>query len=450
MFQVGISRQIITPRKFEEGISLAGVRRAEERRAFKKWDDLFLRVAWFRGKRDFVLVNGDLLFFPGDLCEKVREWSEQVMGVDGACILMNATHTHSSPHMGELKDGGSENPGYRRFLIESIQQGMEHALQDLREAHVFFSRTRSHLCMNRRRRVWSIRKKSGIRIQRIMANRPNPAGPVDDDLSVLRITRGPEDITFLLFLGCHPNLVNGPVITADFPGRIQPALEEMRGKAFRVFFIQGFGGNVRPNILAERASLSKNPKGWLTELVEGRPFERYAGEAEIRETGRRVAERVLAIPEEAYRKIDEDIHIMEQEVLLPLRNDLGHHCGRANTNSEAGTIPPVPMRIKRICLGSKISLVSMPGEVFCEYALDMRRMSLPEETLFAGCSDGMIGYLPTQKAIGEGGYECERAYRLFGLPAPFSGRIEEVILEGFRNLMRFSHDRKDEDVPGKN
>jgi hypothetical protein len=281
----------------------------------------------------------------------------------------------------------------------------------------------------------------------VSANRPNPAGPVDDDLAILKVVRGVE-VAFLLSMGCHANLVNGPVITSDFPGRIGPALEAGIGGPVKLFFLQGFGGNVRPNVLTEKPSFWTDLKGWVVETVEGRSFEKHATEAKITEVGKHLARRILSVPPERYRKIEGDIQVSESEVHLSLQPNPGHPAaaGTGQTSTSHGTDAgsdgqgaagrtSVSFRIKRIRLGNEVSLISIPAEVFCEYSLEIKKLLSPEMVFPLGCSDGMVGYLPTGKAMQEGGYECERAYRLFGLPAPFSPAVESSVLEGVRRLI---------------
>jgi hypothetical protein len=52
-----------------------------------------------------------------------------------------------------------------------------------------------------------------------------------------------------------------------------------------------------------------------------------------------------------------------------------------------------------------VALVGLPGEVFCEIGIELRRASPAPHTLVAGLSDDAIGYLPTRDSFAQGGYE---------------------------------------------
>ena len=50
-------------------------------------------------------------------------------------------------------------------------------------------------------------------------------------------------------------------------------------------------------------------------------------------------------------------------------------------------------------------LVAIPGELFVEIGLDIKRKSKFDNTFIVGLANGEIGYIPTRQAFMEGGYE---------------------------------------------
>ena len=71
-----------------------------------------------------------------------------------------------------------------------------------------------------------------------------------------------------------------------------------------------------------------------------------------------------------------------------------------------------------------IALIAWAAEVFHAHALAMKAASPAAFTLFAGYSNGMIGYLPTRDEHQKGGYEVDVSpyfYRLSGRLHPSSG-----------------------------
>ena len=63
--------------------------------------------------------------------------------------------------------------------------------------------------------------------------------------------------------------------------------------------------------------------------------------------------------------------------------------------------------VKTLLIGSDLALASFPGEFFVEHGIRLKRESLVANTLFVGYSNGHLGYFPTIKAAGQGGYGAD-------------------------------------------
>ena len=78
--------------------------------------------------------------------------------------------------------------------------------------------------------------------------------------------------------------------------------------------------------------------------------------------------------------------------------------------------------------------------MFNEYSLWLRKFLSFNgiNVLTVGYCNGMVGYIPTYDAIQEGGYEVERALKEFALPLPFSDKIESILKEEIKKIIRES------------
>ena len=75
----------------------------------------------------------------------------------------------------------------------------------------------------------------------------------------------------------------------------------------------------------------------------------------------------------------------------------------------------------------------MPGEVFCEYDLNLRK-KFPV-LLTIGYANGCVGYLPVENAYKkENDYACYLAPKIFDL-FPFRTEVEEIILKETTDLL---------------
>jgi hypothetical protein len=144
---------------------------------------------------------------------------------------------------------------------------------------------------------------------------------------------------------------------------------------------------------------------------------------------------------------------LEQE-LAERRHDLAERQqrgeGRATTNpvryhvqwlaqtldgARAGTLPvAIDGEIWAARLGS-LAIVGAPGEIFGAIGAAVREASPAEVTLFAGYSNGVLGYVATPEEYPFGGYEPAVSHRGYGPPAPFSPAVAGIIRDTALGLL---------------
>jgi hypothetical protein len=263
----------------------------------------------------------------------------------------------------------------------------------------------------------------------------NPAGPVDPRVAVLRVDGADgRPLAAVLNYACHPVSLHWRCthISADFPGTARRLVEEQTGAT--CLFLQGAAGNINPLLMgwdwthlgrlglplgaeAARVYWSITPgdeaaAGGLAlarsrlELPPLLPISVAAGR-----------EQVAALEEERRRLLDADDPGALWWTELRLE--------RARRGLEAlqggAPVPPVAAELAALRLGREIGLVTAPGEIFTEIGQSIVARSPFPHTLYAGYTDGTIGYVPTRAAHGEGGYEVTHACRV----APEAGELLE-------------------------
>jgi hypothetical protein len=73
------------------------------------------------------------------------------------------------------------------------------------------------------------------------------------------------------------------------------------------------------------------------------------------------------------------------------------------------------------------AIVGAPGEIFGAIGTAVRRRSPAPVTIFAGYSQGSLGYVATPDEYPHGGYEPSVSHRGYGQPAPFSPEVAGII-----------------------
>jgi hypothetical protein len=66
---------------------------------------------------------------------------------------------------------------------------------------------------------------------------------------------------------------------------------------------------------------------------------------------------------------------------------------------------PIEAEVQVITLGNDLAWVALPGEIFVELGLDVKKRSPFKQTMIVELADGAIGYIPTKRAFTEGNYE---------------------------------------------
>ena len=93
---------------------------------------------------------------------------------------------------------------------------------------------------------------------------------------------------------------------------------------------------------------------------------------------------------------------------------------------------PYPLQVWR--LGDDLTLIAMAGEVVVDYVLRLKRELEPDQIWVAGFSNDVLGYIPSQRILREGGSEATTEAIYYNLPAPFAPSIEETIIQKVHEL----------------
>ena len=75
------------------------------------------------------------------------------------------------------------------------------------------------------------------------------------------------------------------------------------------------------------------------------------------------------------------------------------------------------------------------AEVFVETGIQLQEAFPDRVITVVGYAAPLVGYLPTDEALREGGYEVEYAYRFYGHPAPYAKGSEPVVSAALRKAL---------------
>jgi hypothetical protein len=476
-FEAGAARVDITP---PLPVDLLGyVRRARAARAVR--DPLRATACVLRGEggTTVAVIAADVVGLTTAMSDRIRARVAAAISCRPEDVLLNASHSHASPWPGAtIKMGGEfdEWTETERRWWEAVPDlyasAAVQAAQAAVEARVSGAVGRVHnLAVNRRERTSDGRTILGW----------NPDGFVDESVPTLRIDAldapadRPAAIATIVGFGCHPVVVGPevPLVGTDFVGPLRDALDGRLRPGGITVFLQGAAGNVLPlqafrdepdaaDAVGERLALEaahavadRDPREIAVDRLD------YGSVTPIGLYRRRLAatqpvpilrsaRRIVRLPLlDAPPTADLERELAERRADLRRRGDAGegrdtmnpvrYHISWLELMLGAARQGPLPEAIDGEIWAGRLgdtAVVGAPGEIFGEIGAAVRDASPSPVTLFAGYSNGSLGYVATPEEYPYGGYEPVVSHRGYGHPAPFSPDVAGIIRDTALELLR--------------
>lgn len=322
-----------------------------------------------------AIVSLDLLALSGKAFGGFESFKSRIVeAADGIVtaeeVVLACTHTHTAPESGAITDL-YQTPAFRKWgqsLAESIGHAIACAAAAMEPCTLAYgTSTLPGLAIHRR-----VKTTSGI-----MMSHPEPRkeivlsrdGAVDDSVNVLWMCNRRGDlIATVVNATCHPvyEMCN-PQISPDYPGELCSRLEAAHPGSVALF-LNGAAGNINPRTVSSGAHAAEHHAEQLHAAVE-----RAVASSEI--------------------ETDPVLVLRRRSFMIPSRLPNGEDHGL-----QASTA------IATLRLGHA-ALAFLPGEPFVETGNEVRAQSPFEWTGIVGFAEESIGYVPTDEAFAEGGYE---------------------------------------------
>lgn len=409
-YKVGRAAVKITP---PVGIPMAGyynIRLAEGTH-----DDLFAKaVALEQGGVRAVLVACDLVSLPAEIVAEARKQAEAATGISAANIFFSATHSHTGPLLGgrglQAATPAAKKivDSYRVALSAKMAEAVKLAAGSLVPAKVSMGVGREESVSFYRRFLMkdgSVRTNPGKRNPEVV----QPMGQIDPDVALLW-AEASDGKPLLAFVNhaLHLDTVGGLQFSADYPATISKVLRKLYGPELVTLFTIGAAGNINH--------------------VDVKSAEAQKGHAEAQRIGTVLAGEVIKTLTRMKPVGPGSLAARAETVKLPLPGYSKEQIEKAKAvaamfgkPNAPGTVPlaeafrvldvverkgaPIETEVGVISLGQDLALVMLPGEIFVELGEAIKKASPFRQTVIVELAGGNIGYVPTRKAFGEGGYE---------------------------------------------
>ncbi len=351
-----------------------------------------------------AVVAVDLVGLDADVVRGIRQQVARATGIEGAAVMVCASHTHSGPLTFPFRGMGRIDSRYLAQVVDAVVEVVVAAAADSRPGRLYYARPEVQIGINRRQ--WH---PQGMRIGQ------NPAGPMVPYAHVLRFVAADGAEATLFNYACHP-LVLGPdnhQISGDFVSVAVRYIEQRTGAS--ALFVNGACGDVNPRIAnGSFADVEGLGEELGHAVVEGRTAAVPLAVSAIRWAHERLDLPLQPAPSRWGAEVE------KLKGHLRARWARGGEASKAQlewavamhkwVRTGAGRIRVQPFEIQVLAFGELV-LLGVEGELFARYQLDLEAAHGP--AVLCGLANGCIGYVPTADEYARGGYEIDQAYKVY-------------------------------------
>ena len=413
-FRAAASQVEITPKN---GTPLAGYYHA--RAVAGMLDPLYAKTLVM--EQDGVhatLVVLDVAYTTQALVDAARAAVQKQCGIEGDHVMISATHTHTGPTLPRLnlmdkltKADSPPGVAYMQSLPDLIAKSVNDAKAKLAPVTPSFTIADGKgISFNRRvlkegstQALWQPKSFDPATMR--------PAGPVDPDIGVLvfnTTAAEPKPVASVLNFAMHPTSVGaGPKVSADFPGVFTKLINERHGPDMVSVFANGCCGNINPN---DYFTGTRRNHLQIGALLADATDAAWPNLTPLKTFAPRIASTRVTLKRRSYTEAE--IEKAKDIATRMVTKNLGT-VAMAEAVCILETIgkrnEPLSVEVQAIAFSDEAAIVALPGEIFVELGLALKKRSPFKHTMIAELANGSIGYIPDSRAYPQGNYEVVSA-----------------------------------------
>jgi len=390
------------------------------------------------GSQKVALVTCDLTGIAADLTAQVRRRAAQTTGIRPEHIVLTASHSHTAPDY--FKDlylwlheptRAPPRARYVETLIERIADAIAQANQNCSFARLSVGSTTQATPVSFNRRF--LMRDGSVRTWMNLANPDvvRAAGPIDPEVGLVLIRSEEEDdkpLAVLSNFALHLDTVGGNRWSADYPFFIERAVRAKLGAGVISMFGTGCCGDINHSDPTRKdrnktdfigGELGKTIVAGLDKTTPIAAPVLDVQSTVVRAPLQEVKPEELARAKEVLTTIQQgqsvefltQVLAYKQVVVDQLRQrrdpvETAKWGGWGLSQTWGGIGAELPLEVTTITIGPDLAIVCLPGEVFVDLGLAIKRHSPFRTTLvieLCGCVETV--YIPTRAAYAGGSYE---------------------------------------------
>jgi hypothetical protein len=374
-----------------------------------------------------AIVTTDLVGLPAEVTTEVAARARRQFGIERARLLFNSSHTHTGPvvwpALAAMFDGPPAEEAklrdYAARLVDDLVSVIGKAIADLSPAEVAYGFGEVGFAINRREPT-----ATGVKIG------VNPSGPGDHEVPILRVSGPGGRVRAILFAyACHNTTLGGDFyqLSGDYAGFAEARLESDYPGA-TALFMELCGGDQNPNprntlVLAEQHG----------EALAGEVRRVLAASLSAVRGPLRVAYVVTSLPFAPRQRAEYEADLKDPKASGSL---LRRARKMIDAIDSGHPVRDVSYPVQAIRFGRDLTLLALGGEVVVDYDLRAKREYPGEPLMVAGYSNAVMGYIPSERILREGGYEAVDNLIYYGQPGPFAPGVEARVFDAIHQAMK--------------
>lgn len=380
-------------------------------------DDLMAKTLVFEaGGVKAALVACDLIGVPAGIAAEARRLIAADPGIPATHVMISATHSHTGPLIigGAARTANLEGEMLaigRRYAAElpgMIAESVRKANDALTPARLSAATGREET-ISFNRRFFMNDGTVGWNPGKLNPRIIKPAGPIDPAVPVLYIEtpEGRPLATYVNF-ALHLDTVGGLRYSADYPYTLATLLGKVKDPGMLTMFTLGAAGNLNH--------------------IDVKTKDPQKGHEEAARIGTVLAGEVLKSYTRLRPVAAGAVSARRQTVALPLAEikpgEVERSRAIAAKYGQPGAAPfmemvhafkvlgvaeregkPIEVEVQVITAGSDVAFVGLPGEIFTELGMAIKKASPFPHTIVTSLANGSIGYVPDRASYPQGAYE---------------------------------------------
>jgi hypothetical protein len=308
---------------------------------------------------------------------------------------------------------------YAARLRDDLVSVIGKAIADLSPAEVAYGTGEVGFAMNRREPT-----AGGVKIG------VNPSGPVDRTVPVLKVSAPDGRVrAILLAYACHNTTLGGDIyqLGGDYAGFAEARLEsDYPGAA--AMFMSLCGGDQNPNPRGTFALAEQHGEALAAEVRRV-----LAGTLAPVRGPLRAAFLATSLPFAPRQRAEYEADLQNPKA----SGSLVRRARKMIAALDSGhPVREVSYPVQAVRFGKDLTLLALGGEVVVDYDLRAKREYSGEPLIVAGYSNAVMGYIPSERILREGGYEAVDNLIYYGQPGPFASGVEARVFDAIRKVMK--------------